>query len=309
MFGLFKDNTEKILYELAKQCNNYGYIIPKLTLPGSLYRYRGDVEHAIDEIENEYIYLSPIDKINDPFDSSCKFTYEEALTVVKPAIYFWKSCFFLEKKTWYEALNKILKQDDIGKKEVSMEEFFLFLEEKVSMTGDRFCAKDGSKLYYFSSMNSVHRRKNGTLACFSEEGDNIIMWSHYANSHKGVCLEYEPQLLDKSNPEHSSILTSIRKVWYSNLRFEDKEGLFSPFVKSNAWNYEKEWRLFKESFDPEKIKFPCLKSVYLGMNFGYQTNELDRIIKALSNKTRKIELYFYTPSHSEFSLKRRRIEY
>ena len=74
------------------------------------------------------------------------------------------------------------------------------------------------------------------------------------------------------------------------------------------WLLEKHC-LVPDSFDPEKIKFPCLKSVYLGMNFGYQTNELDRIIKALSNKTRKIELYFYTPSHSEFSLKKRRIEY
>ena len=304
-----KDNTEKMLYELAMQCNNYGYIIPKLTLPVSLYRYRGDIEYAIDEIENEHIYLSPIDKLNDPFDSSCKYTYEVALSEVMPAIYFWKGCFFLKNKTWYKELNKILMQDNIGKKEVSMEDFFLFLEEKVGMMRDGVNAKVGSKLYYFSSMNNVYRRKNGTLACFSEEGDNIIMWSHYANSHKGVCLEYEPQLLDESNPEHRSILSSIRKVWYSNLRFEDKDGMFSPFVKANAWNYEQEWRLFKESIEPEKIKFPCLKSVCLGMNFGSQINELNRIIKALSNKKRKIELYLYTPSHSEFSLKRRRIDY
>ncbi len=29
------------------------------------------------------------------------------------------------------------------------------------------------------------------VSCFSETCDSILMWSHYADSHKGVCIEFE----------------------------------------------------------------------------------------------------------------------
>lgn len=304
-----KDNNDKILYELARQCNNYGYVIPNMTLSAPLYRYRSNLEYALDEIENEYIYLSPIDKLNDPFDSSYKFTYEEALKEVMPAIYFWKSCCFLEKKTWYDELNEVFTETETGKKEMSMGEFFSLLEEKVSVKTDRIFADAVSKIYYSTIMNRVCRRKIGNVACFSEVKDSITMWAYYADSHKGVCLKYEPCLLDESNPEYKSILTSIRKVWYSNIRFEDKEGKYSSFVKSSVWSHEHEWRLWRESLESPKIEFPCLTAVYLGVNFNCENDNLDRIVKALSKKNRKIDLYYYSPSQTEFSLREMRINY
>ena len=34
--------------------------------------------------------------------------------------------------------------------------------------------------------------KIGTIvSCFSEVNDSIVIWSHYANNHKGFCLEYD----------------------------------------------------------------------------------------------------------------------
>ena len=306
---MYNDETKNKLYELAMQCNNYGYIIPELKQSIPLYRYRSNIEYAIDEINKEYIYLSPIENLNDPFDSSCKFTYEEALDEVRPAIYFCETCYFLKRKTWYDELAKFLKENDVGNKEMSMKEFFAFLEEKVCMKKDRIYAASASKQYYFSSLNIIHRRKYGNVASFSEVGDSILMWSYYANSHKGVCLKYEPRILDELNPEYKSIQNSIRKVWYSNIRYEDKESAFSPFVKSDSWSHEHEWRIFKEGFEAEKIKFPCLTAIYLGMNFDYQNDDLDRIIKAISNKNRNVELYFYSPSQRDFSLCERKINY
>ena len=38
---------------------------------------------------------------------------------------------------------------------------------------------------------------NLSLSCFSEECDNILLWSHYANEHKGICLEYKTVVNDE----------------------------------------------------------------------------------------------------------------
>lgn len=39
-------------------------------------------------------------------------------------------------------------------------------------------------------------RKNTGIYCFTKSEDNILMWSHYANEHKGICLEF-----DHSDPD------------------------------------------------------------------------------------------------------------
>ena len=57
----------------------------------------------------------------------------------------------------------------------------------------------------------------GYIVCFSERGNNSAMWGKYANDHKGVCLIYETQNIDKK--EFISINDQdfeIHKVTYSN---------------------------------------------------------------------------------------------
>jgi len=34
------------------------------------------------------------------------------------------------------------------------------------------------------------------VSCFSERPDNMLLWSHYANSHHGICLMFETKRHD-----------------------------------------------------------------------------------------------------------------
>ena len=34
-------------------------------------------------------------------------------------------------------------------------------------------------------------RKKLLVACFTEENNSPLMWAHYSNSHKGLCIEYD----------------------------------------------------------------------------------------------------------------------
>lgn len=86
-----------------------------------------------------------------------------------------------------------------------------------------------------------HLSETGVIS-FTEAIDNIIMWSHYADSHKGMAIGF--------NPKHE-FFKELERIRYTtqrpNLRKE-----FSAFwgaelfFKSDQWMYEKEWRLIKQ---------------------------------------------------------------
>ncbi|WP_349393654.1 DUF2971 domain-containing protein, partial [Clostridium perfringens] len=59
----------------------------------------------------------------------------------------------------------------------------------------KYIDKAHNKLIEDSSKNLL----NSLLICsFSECKDNILMWSHYSNCHKGFCIEYDFSKLIKS---------------------------------------------------------------------------------------------------------------
>lgn len=89
-------------------------------------------------------------------------------------------------------------------------------------------------------------KQNVLVSCFFEgDNQNSLMWAHYANNHKGFCVEYE---LEESDPE----IFNFNKVNYVSLLPEiyATELLFNPletvarvvYSKSIEWSYEKEWR-------------------------------------------------------------------
>ena len=127
--------------------------------------------------------------------------------------------------------------------------------------------------------------KTGVLS-LTEENDNLLMWAHYADSHRGFVLEFDPEhtffdLVGKSGE------TALRPVEYGprprlkSLFDERIKGDFLQLfcIKSDYWAYEKEWRVIRplENSDcPDEnreqgihlFRFPpdCITGIVLGMN-------------------------------------------
>lgn len=47
------------------------------------------------------------------------------------------------------------------------------------------------------------------VCCFSKEPDNELLWSHYAKSHSGICIEYEAEELNDLAGRMRSELTNV----------------------------------------------------------------------------------------------------
>jgi len=105
------------------------------------------------------------------------------------------------------------------------------------------------------------------VTCFSEVPDSILMWSHYAESHSGICVEFdhtdEKSVIAKALPvNYASVYTSV-KIFQ-----ETPERQFELFLltKSDCWSHEREWRIchFRGGVGAQQLPANAIRSIRLG---------------------------------------------
>ncbi|OQY01441.1 MAG: hypothetical protein B6I26_03690 [Desulfobacteraceae bacterium 4572_130] len=133
-------------------------------------------------------------------------------------------------------------------------------------------------------------KKIGVL-CLSAISDNILMWSHYAGSHSGICIEFEATsyteffgLADKVDYEKDYPVVNIIKDAGYNMA---KKVLLT---KSKDWKYEKEWRIINKDAPPGSYKFPSgfLKGVILGAKIG---KNKEKVLSWVKKSKHPIKVY------------------
>jgi hypothetical protein len=107
--------------------------------------------------------------------------------------------------------------------------------------------------HYFARQPVIyHSFKHGfTVFCASEEEtkNDALLWSHYAQNHQGICIEFTPHYDDDNSP-----FGDLEPVKYRDTvaippsdSHEAIHGYLKTVVKTKAacWEYEKEWRVVK----------------------------------------------------------------
>ncbi|MCB0485849.1 MAG: DUF2971 domain-containing protein, partial [Flavobacteriaceae bacterium] len=113
------------------------------------------------------------------------------------------------------------------------------------------------------------------VCCFSKNNSNLLMWSYYADSHQGICLEFDSNFEPFSKAFNVEYKTEIPDV-SSDLLFSEKETTESIkkflSIKSIDWKHEEEIRVFhQESNKSYFYTNRSLKAIY----FGIRTNQSD----------------------------------
>jgi hypothetical protein len=179
---------------------------------------------------------SPI-LFNDPFDSQIEIQHDVV------------SAEDLIKRTTGECckiLQPLLKNNDVNRahelvyKKISADTSFV---KDRQIAFERFYADVNEKISDFI--------KDDRIFCVSEKMDNLLMWAHYSDEHKGAVIQF------KCIPEKGTALCAAKPVIYSHrvplLTVEDffkgeqaiKEYIINGVLltKSKDWEYEKEWRV------------------------------------------------------------------
>lgn len=109
--------------------------------------------------------------------------------------------------------------------------------------------------------------KFGVL-CLSENWDNLIMWAHYADSHKGFVIAFDSQhSFFNQRKSQDDKIRFVKPVIYATTRPEitaydpqyDEDQMMANlannilFTKSIHWSDEKEWRLIYALEDAKRV--------------------------------------------------------
>jgi hypothetical protein len=134
---------------------------------------------------------------------------------------------------------------------------------------------------------------------------NLLLWSHYADSHKGVCVEFDATKLP----------ISAFKVHYDNKYPEaiypnppDQRAFFPALRKSKEWKYEDEFRtIFLDYLDVPKndgesliLNGDEILNVYLGAEIDIQLKE--KLLSIISKSSFSPKIWVSNLSESSFSL-------
>lgn len=103
------------------------------------------------------------------------------------------------------------------------------------------------------------------IVCFSKVRDDILMWAHYADKHKGLCLEFDGscncKFFGEAQPVEYEDYTPIP------LHKDKKRQMTRAILmKSKHWSYEKEYRIFRPEMAGKNIDYPV--ELLTGIIFG-----------------------------------------
>jgi hypothetical protein len=218
---------------------------------GIIYKYTS-LETAIKIIESNSLYYSSPNVFNDPFDLSIEF---------------------LETKFNEKQIRDVLEGWNVDKelKEKAINHYINNPNELSLIMRDTF-----------------EKQKNESgITCFSKSPLKALMWSHYADKHKGICLGFSFK-----NEEEKFIQApidyahEIKKINYAE---DTRLGVYKwLFTKSHVWDYEEEIRRVS-NIGNGLIPFRTneLKEIYFGLKLD--KNQVKKINQILSEHLFKLD--------------------
>lgn len=253
---------------------------PEVKAPKKFYRYRSmkpDAQLSVQRtlFHNE-LRLAEASGFNDPFDMRGVFTQAAAPAVQS------EECLRLSRK-----FNPDLTE---AQHQIAVDEMMQ------SLSPDRIEA----------TTHLMQMRCNQDLTttvgvlCLSETSDEILMWSHYADCHEGICLEFNGsfELMAEAQPvqyEESRPLIDVH--------VDSKDAILQKhfLTKAKQWAYEREWRVIRPggvgmvTFPPE-----MLTGIIIGARARRST--LETVVRWWRERPQPITLHRAVPSRTEFKL-------
>lgn len=193
-------------------------------IPRKLYKYYSVNDNLFNLIRNHSCWFSKPSDFNDPFDCNLDISIGRN---PKEIMHNMDKSSML--RLLYDALSQ--KGDD------------------VIDAGARIIKKPFLLKNIINEIHKYYIDQNIGVFCLSQDPANILMWSHYADSHKGICIEFD---IKRGGFFYNNLLPVQYKRTYPKFELSDyhmeDDMMFTMHqraicTKSFLWKYEKEWRV------------------------------------------------------------------
>lgn len=155
------------------------------------YRYRSGSELSVKELIYDELYFASREECNDPYEGKTFATFSA------------------DKDLWNNLINEALKAYNIKPLDSLKERIVQYFLSKAPMPIENVLripknefVDIGARTYERRILPSMleaiqnyvmwYSPEERYFASFSKANDNFLLWSHYANNHKGFCLVYRP---------------------------------------------------------------------------------------------------------------------
>jgi hypothetical protein len=221
---------------------------------GKLYQYRSvekstNLAWLFNLLDTGKIYCNSIRNLNDPFDSRSTLSFK-TLNEYCP-----------DGTLNPEWLDKINSLPDNGYDKDLKEAYHIFVDE-LSTLWEFNSAECDALEQLNKNINRIFDMIR--VASFSEKYNNITMWAHYANEHRGICLEFDIEKIDDD-----IFNRHIHRVQYVNVLPDGIKCLFNRLTNNKIvnvskliihcglkklidWEYETEWRYISQAFRQDR---------------------------------------------------------
>lgn len=261
--------------------------LKRLNFPKALYRYRSldRLAYVLDELREGYVFLSDPAKFNDPYDSALSTSLSLFLS---------------------QAL------EPYGYGDPSTVSGFIESMDEAARNSLWWVVYGLLSLHYGGNLGNPENqgifgvlRNFVRVSCFTTNPNSVVMWSHYASQHTGICIEFNESSI-RSSPKFLGLVHPVR---YAKQLFDltqvfspltpDKDNAFFPIIaachKSEEWSYEKEWRLVAvDPTDKNQPQFPLgfkPSRIILGAKIDHaERRAIEELAQRISVQVNKAEL-------------------
>ncbi|NNU45234.1 DUF2971 domain-containing protein [Ramlibacter montanisoli] len=245
--------------------------------PPRLYKYQPFSPRSIENLKNQVVYFGSPRAFNDPFDCALspqlKVPTDDDLRKLRDH--------WLATKPFDESQRNALKA-------IPFDE----LRSNVTQTVRKTLRESVDK---FSTTQGV--------TCFAERPNNLLMWSHYADHHRGFCLEFRTDVPDFGKLRQVTYSDQMPEIDPVRMLIDDEyEEFLSLFcTKAQDWQYEREWRGWhKEAGTAYTYPAEALTGVYFGARASFTSFEIVALILAGQNE--EVGLWEGSRSEDSFSI-------
>lgn len=241
-------------------------------IPNPMYKYRdwNNEFHRRILTHNE-VYLASPDQFNDPYDATLPFRYKD------------------EDMTPDKIFLKLLQIGEEYEKGLSPAE----LHSKCWERQNSGAFENGN---YWKENYADHKKQMNEFGIFSTttKKDNLLMWAHYTDSHKGFCVGFDKFIL------FETIFATLTPVIYGKELptiplLEDDPHASSLIrilaTKSEDWKYEDEYRIILQGGARKTFILPDqgIKEVILGLKMT--EGHKDEITEVVTKRLPHINIY------------------
>lgn len=287
---------------------------PNIEIPGRLYKYRTFSDLTVQMLVSDQLFFADPSKFNDPLDARPILRGELKVCELEELL---RKLVAARVTAEMEAAARSLKVKVHTAKE-HIQKLSHHEAEKVigqirfmstGMPKDR--ERDQIRMLKSDIREELLKRYSDGVFCLAEKSDCPLMWSHYGDQHKGICLGY-------SIPE--AAISKVSKVSYEKNRVvavrdiaamlagddEAKQSVDHAvrFWKASEWKYEKEWRFV----DGRGLADNMLELDEIIFGLRCEDEVKFSIIRAMKGRSRKVEFYEIRENGRSSKLKKNKLD-